>query len=203
MPTRSLAPTTVAAVVTACAILGQTAPAPPGEWRTVPLESCYATFGGSGCTIVRGGDTDPYGPALQRVLSQAPGGASNLVLVRGGDIAAALRATRVAFTGGISADAPAPPDPSVKGAPRRLWLVAYLGTGSSSGVFRVHAVAARGQTVRLTYSRLRPSPLVADAHPYLIWVPLGEANPAAYSLELYDADRREVMLLRRVVVAEP
>lgn len=181
------------------------APVPPEESRTIPLESCDTTSSGGPCRWLRRTDTEPYGADLQQLDAKPPGGTPNVLLVRGKDIAAAVRAARLGFTGG-RADAPIPPDPNVpedRIAP--LWLAAYLGiAGNTSIYWEVHKAEMRGITARLTYSKKRRTgPILPTVFQYLVWVPLGPAKAGTYTLELYDANRKEIMLLRRVVVAEP
>lgn len=169
--------------------------------RTIPLGSCYATFGGSGCKYVSDGANDPHGYDMGQLFREYKGGVSNVVLVRGDDIAAAVKATRWAFTAGLPADTPILPDSNERAVPRSLWLAAYLGSGSSSGAFLVHAMETRGPIVRLTYSRIRPPVGNDDVRQYFVWVPLGEAKAVTHTLELYDTDRKQVMLQRCVAVA--
>jgi len=181
------------------------APAPPEESRTIPLESCFATFDGSGCKYLRSSDAEPYGYDLGQIYLHRKSGASNVVLVRGKDVVAAVRAVRWAFTGGMPADTPVLPDlhaREAKGEP--LWLVADLGIGSTPGLWRIQAAETRGMIVRLTYSWTKiTGPSTAMERKYFVWVPLGQAKAGTYVLELYDAGRKEVMLLRRVAVSKP
>jgi hypothetical protein len=125
--------------------------------------------------------------------------------VRGKDIAEVVKATRWIFTAGRQADTPAPPDP---GAPQAdllpLWLIAYFGTGPSfPGFGRVQAAEVRGQTVRVTYFRARSNKTTSDRRHYYLWVPLGRDGAGTDVLELFDADRKQVTLLRHVAVARP
>jgi hypothetical protein len=64
-------------------------------------------------------------------------------------------------------------------------------------------VEVRGTTVRFTYTKWRAFGGPTVIYHYFAWAPLGDARAGTYILELYDADRKEVMLMRRVVVTEP
>jgi hypothetical protein len=183
---------------------GRPAPAPAEKVRMIPLESCYATEGVSGCPhLKRVGE--PYAFDLNELIRDNRTGASNVALVRGKDIAAAVKAARWTFAAGMRADAPVPPNPSdTKAEPLPLWLVAYFGMGPSNpGFGRVQPAEVRGQTVRVAYARARSAGgVTTDEVPYYLWVPLGDAQAGTYTLELFDADRKDVTLLRRVAVAE-
>jgi hypothetical protein len=172
--------------------------------RTIPLESCYATEGVSGCQHLRRGGGEQYSYDLGELFRDNRAGASNVVLVRGKDIAGAVKATRWTFTAGRRADTPVLSDPSdIASEPPPLWLVAYFGVGSSEpGFGRVQAAEVRGQTVRVAYSRARPNDQTRDVVHYYVWVPVGRAGAGTYALELFDADRKAATLLRRVAVAE-
>jgi hypothetical protein len=103
----------------------------------------------------------------------------------------------------VRADAPVLPNPSdTQTGPLPLWMVAYFGMGPSDpGFGRVHAAEIRGRTVRVTYSRAHAKRVSTDVQHYYFWAPLGKADAATYALELFDADRNEVTLMRRVVVS--
>jgi hypothetical protein len=138
---------------------------------------------------------EPYGPYLEQFLREFQFGPSNVVIVRGKDFTEALTATRLAFLGGRSADQPV--DPEVEPKSAELWLVAFLGAAGSEPPARlVQSVERRGKSVRVTY-RKRLSETKTSL-PYFLWVPLGKLESGAYTLELFDADRQEVTLLRRV-----
>jgi len=195
----------ILAVVLAASMISSQPPAPKAEEpkKTIPLESCYATSAVSGCQIIRDGGDEPYAFDLGELFRGNQAGPSNVVLVRGKDIAEAVRATRWTFTSGLRADAPVPPNPSEsKAEALPLWLVAYFGMGPSDpGFGRVHAAEIRGRTVRVTYSRAHANKLTTDDAHYYLWVPLGKPEAGTYALELFDAARNEVTLMRRVVVS--
>ena len=51
------------------------------------------------------------------------------------------------------------------------------------------------------YARRRSdTDVTTDVVPYYAWVPLGQAQAGTYTLELFDADRKDVMLQRRVAL---
>src|SRR5262245_59315682 len=77
--------------------------------RTIPLESCYATPDVSGCTHLKRGGGETYSFDLQELIRGNNSGASNAALVRGKDIADAVRATRRVFTSAVGAGASVSP----------------------------------------------------------------------------------------------
>jgi hypothetical protein len=205
--TAALVMVMLAAVVLLLQLQHETLAAPPetpAERRVIAPGSCYATFEGSGCkTLIRNPD-EPHGYDLAQLLRDHKGGPSNVILVRGNDIAAAVRATRFAFTGGRSADTPVPQyNDGRQGEGESLWLVAYLGTSSSTPIWRVNSAEVRDCVARLTYSRLRPRQVTTDSWHYFVWVPLGQPKAGGHIVELYEADLREVVLTRRVFVEKP
>jgi hypothetical protein len=124
-------------------------------------------------------------------------GASNVLLVRATDIADAIIASSRAFGGGRGADTPIPPRHADKG--RNIWLVAYFGTSSSSPiVWEVQSVERIGKRIRVSFVKQSEGDFTADVHPYFAWCPLEELDFGSYSLELYDAKAKEVLLSRLV-----
>jgi hypothetical protein len=167
--------------------------------KQVPLKSVYSTSYQEGLKRVDQGVGDKAFPnEMAELYQQAIQlGASNVFLARGEDVAAAVKATWEVFTGGIPADTPVSPDRPPKSGD--MWLVAYLGvTGSDPTAFRVHSVEVSGTEIRLTYKH--PGSVTQDLHPYFYWVPLGKLAPGTYKLQLFDADQKEVTLMRRVRV---
>lgn len=140
---------------------------------------------------------EPYGATLARIKSDFGNGASNAFLVHGKDITGAIEATASVLLGGQSAERPGV---NARGQmPPSLWLVAYLGSsGSSPPEWTVRSVERRGNSFRVSYSTRQAE--TDDGRHYFVWVPVGELKPGTYSLELFDVGRKEVMLLRRVVV---
>ena len=54
--------------------------------------------------------------------------------------------------------------------------------------------------MRLTHERIKVN-LVGDMfQSYFVWVPLGPIAAGSYTLELYDNDRKDVLLTRRTFV---
>lgn len=128
-------------------------------------------------------------------------GASNLFLVRGKDIAAAIKATRGVFIGGRSADVPGDPEDGSKA--ETLWLVAYLGTaGSEPPAWLVKSALVRGQTVQISISTPERTSGTSDIHQYFVWVPLGELRKEMCTLELLNAEKGQLILSRNVNVVE-
>lgn len=187
--------------------LGQPPPkadAPVEQVRTIPIDSCYATNGVSGGKHISDGSEEPYALDLGELIRGNRSGASNVALVRGKDIAGAVRATRWTFATSYGADAPVRPDPgNTNEEPLPFWLVAYFGAGPSHpGFGQVQSAEVRGHTVRVVFRRAQANKMTKDVCRYYIWVPLGQAETGTYALELFDADRKQVTLLRRVTVAE-
>lgn len=195
---RGIASLRLCAALLACA----SGAGPPGEEppaKQIPLGEVYANFDGKGLKHLPAEVIKDLGQ-----ISRDHRGPSNLFLVSGRDIEAAVKATRHALTG---ASAPiedkviSPPGGDAPSAP--LWLVAYLGAAwSSPPAWRVHAIERTGETIRLTYSKMSGHNFhSADIHIFLVWAPLGQPPRGMCSLELYDMDRQQVTLIRRVTVA--
>ncbi len=171
---------------------------PDEQPRGIALSSIYSTNGQEGLKPVKMRLEEPYGHALQDIYREFQSGLSNVFLVRGSDITAAVKATRFALLGGRPGDVPIDPEDGSKGAP--LWVVAYFGTMGSGppGGWLVESVAWKGKTVRVKYLR-RPSE-ARDSHQYLVWIPLGLPEPGSYAVELFDTQKQEVTLRRGVKV---
>jgi hypothetical protein len=171
------------------------------EVDKIPLKSIYSTNGQKGLIAVKQALEKPSGKQLNILRRDFPGGASNVVMVRGKNLTAALLATRWAFTGSRSADVAIDPDDGSKDAP--LWMVAYLGNaGSSPPYWLIGAMERKGKTVRLKFAKDKSmGGRTKDSHHYFIWVPLGKLGAGTYNLELYDEDKEQVILLRRVTVS--
>ena len=128
-------------------------------------------------------------------------GPSNAFLVDAITASDAIEASRTVFFGGRSADTPPPvnqPDPK-RGS---YWLVAYLGIGPSGPAFVIEEASVERDTIRLTYSRPKPSSVTADIHHYYYWVPVGKLRPGEYRIELFDSGQKKVTMLRRVILKE-
>jgi hypothetical protein len=176
------------------------------EVRTIPLEEIYASIEQAGMQRLRGGIIPqpdgtrryaaPYGPDLQQIH---PGGASNLFLVHGNDITEAVKATRLVYADGFSTYTPAAPQDGAPAAP--LWLFTYFGRGGSvPPSWVIEAVEQRGQTVQVRFRK--NVAITRDLRAFMFLVPLGKLAGGTYTLELFDAEKMEVTLLRRVTVVE-
>jgi hypothetical protein len=171
----------------------------PEAVRVIPLKDIYSTNRQKGLQRVSKGEDEPYARELLELRRGLRTGASNVLLVRGKDFRTAVKASWLAFTGGRTAVRPVVPDEGSKGAP--LWLVGYLGiSGSSPPDLLVQSAERKGNTIRLSYFRPKDGADSRDLHHYLVWVPLGELKAGSYTLELFDANKKEVTLLRRVGV---
>jgi hypothetical protein len=170
--------------------------------RKIPLESIYSTSGQQGMQYLTRRLDQPYGPHLQEIYDKFKCGASTLFLVRGKDIAAAARAARRVLAGYREVDRPVATEAQAEVAP--LWLVVYLGPASGSTPPRwwIEGVEVKGQVVRLTFSNPKPLWSTGALHQHFLWVPLGTLKAGTYTLELFDADKKEVVLSRRVTAAE-
>lgn len=166
--------------------------------RKIPLKSIYSTNGQEGPISVRGGRGEPYDRFLAEMYRKTYGmGASNVFLVRADDLAAAIRATYFVFLGGRPVDRPTDPDDQLKHT--KIWLAIYFGvTGSEPPGWLVKSVEQNGKTIRVTYVQQQPE--TKDLHQYFVWVPLGVLEGGTYALELFDGEKKEITLLRRVVV---
>lgn len=134
-------------------------------------------------------------------MSQAPkSGASNIMLVDAKDIHEAVSASARVVIAGHAADAVVPinlPKQKHKGH----WLVAFLGSGSSSPArWLVDSTTVQKNRIRLKYRKAPPSPATEDVHPYYFWIPLGSLEDGVYELELFDGEQNAVTLMRRVTV---
>jgi hypothetical protein len=137
---------------------------------------------------------------LRQISDQHGGGASNILLVRGNNIATAVTAAWKAFVGGRPVDSPAS---AIDGstAEESLWLVAYFGTSHSEPpAWFVQSVEQTGKTLRVSFRKPDPSVTTHDLRQHLIWVPLGKLQAGTYTLELFEQGRNEVTLMRRVTV---
>jgi hypothetical protein len=169
--------------------------------RSIPLESCYATPEISGCIAIKL-SRERYSFDFEELKRGHNAGASNLALVHGKDIAEAINATRSLFTSGVRADSPVQPNLAVTPTgPLPIWMIAYFGMGPSEpGFGMIHAAQIRGRSIRVSYSRAHAVRVSTDVRHYYFWAPLGEIGAGTYALELFDAVRNEVLLMRRVIV---
>jgi hypothetical protein len=193
----------------AAGFLPAAAPAPPEEkGEKIALESVHSTSHQKPLKPVsRGfnlqGDekkyVEPYGHFLEEIFRGYHTGASNVFLVHGDDIAAAISATWEVCVCRRGAERPSAP--YEKGEHKPLWLVAYLGTaGSAPPHWKVRSVVRKDRTVRFSFALSETGSETNDEEQYFYWAPLGELERGACTLELYDELVQEVVLTRRVVV---
>jgi hypothetical protein len=170
--------------------------------RTIPLESTYATTGQKNVQTIRSDLEATYGKDLDKIYEKVSDTSlSHIFIVRGEDLNQAIKATRRAFTSSQRGDRVIESDDNSAAA--QCWVVAYLGSGSSTPpAWEVRWVKVKGQIVQLAVSEPKRKIASADWHTYLVWVPLGKLEPDTYSLELIDAEKMEVTLMRRVTVQD-
>ncbi len=167
--------------------------------KQVPLKSVYTTSDQQGLSKVRLGEgskgfQNQFGELYRGSIRI---GASNVFLARGHDVTAAVRAAWEVFTHGIPADKPVSADYPPKSD--EIWLVAYLGIeGSGPPAYQVQSIEVSGTDIRLTYKH--PGAGTNDLHPYFYWAQVGRLVAGTYKLQLFDADQKQVTLMRRVQV---
>ncbi len=166
--------------------------------RNIPLKSIYSTNGQDGLQILKSRLEEPYGQDLQE-MSRSLQGASNVFLVRGKDIAAAVRATRLIFMSGRSADVPVQPEDGLMND--HVWLVAYFGiAGSGPPAWTIKSVDVKDKCIQVRYTKPQLEEGTTDIHQYFVWIPLQKLTEGTYTLELIDEGKEEVMLQRRVIL---
>src|SRR5262245_25918428 len=170
------------------------------EAKVVPLDSIYYTFRQKGVKPFSQRDVEEkYHIILKELFQTATGmGASNVFMVRGDSISEAVDATWFVFCRSEPARQATPPPRMSKSD--KFWLVAYLGTHGSHGEWLRKSAQISGKKIRLTYYNGRKGAILLDMRPYLAWVPLGNLEPGAYTLELFDEQENEVNLMRRVII---
>jgi RNA polymerase sigma factor (sigma-70 family) len=177
------------------------------EARVLPLDSLYGTTRQKQIQTVTAGFNfgpdgkkqyvKPYGLYLELLQGGGRHGASNVFLVRGKDIGQAVQATWEVCARFARVDAPAVADRQAAQAP--LWAVAFFGmAGSEPPEWLVKSVEVKAKTVRIRYTKGQSR--TNDEHQYYLWVPLGRPGPGTFTLELFDTERNEVTLMRRVRV---
>jgi hypothetical protein len=72
--------------------------------------------------------------------------------------------------------------------------------GSTPPAFSIHKIEQSAARLRVTFEQKQS--LSQDTHAYLAWAPLGKLEPRDYELELYDATRKKVVLMRTVNVVK-
>lgn len=183
-------------LVLTCMFRFETVPLPEeARARTIPLEAIHVSSDQEGATPLRGGED------FSEICRRTQSGASSIILVRGKDISEAVKAARQIFVHGFWADIPARAEAQCK--TNELWVVGYLGRASSSpAIWVVDSADVRGKTIRVSYRRRNPEVRADGTIHYFFWVPVGKLEPGGRTLELYDADRKEVTLMRRVIVED-
>jgi hypothetical protein len=171
----------------------------PVKVERVPLKSMFVSFDQEGGpTIVESVKDKPFDGLVEDVGRQMRSGASNLFLVRGGDIEELVAGSRGVLVGGDTADRAV--SARAKSSPK-CWLVAFLGRGPSGPPVRdVRSVERRGAVVRLAVGRPKLHGGNKDKIPYLVWAPLGKLPAGTYTLELVNDGEKEPSLVRRVRV---
>jgi hypothetical protein len=176
-------------------------PEPEPEAVAIPLAAIYSTNGQKGLIAVHGGATAPGGFDMDEMHREFRGGISNIFLANADDIVQAVSATRRAFTSGMSAEVPVLPRLTEVRRPAAFWMVVFLGIrGSEPPALLVRSVERKGKVIRLGFQRYAGGGKTKDSHRYFIWVPLGKLDSGKYTLELFDAETKEVTLTRRVTV---
>jgi hypothetical protein len=144
---------------------------------------------------------DVYRNAIRQIHS-INNGASNAFLVDATTAQDCISASLSVLAGWHSADTPVPVN-TTKPLRGSHWMVAYLGAGPSTPTWwTVESVVVAKDKVILRYKASKPSPATADVRPYMYWIPLGKLASGTYELQLLDADRGSVTLLRRVEVSD-
>jgi hypothetical protein len=145
---------------------------------------------------------------LAQLFSPLKVGPSNLLLVTGSDIEAAVRATRNEYIGGARADVLRLPRLAGRGEAEggrvKLWAFFHFGAAQTGPIeWAVKRVAVRGAQVRVTVTRPTPAErarVLLDHKVYMVWVPLGEPTEKAYTLQAYDETNRVTMMTRHVMI---
>lgn len=173
--------------------------------RKIPLSQIFSTSQQKGLQNVRSVfQQEVEGQAANayfRQLFAGTNGSSNVFLVDAVTSSDALAATLRVISGSHSADKP----PTVnKSDPIRgnYWLVAYLGTASSSPPrWTIETVSVETNRVIVRYRKAKPSFGTEDSQSYYYWIPLGKLAPQAYEIQLVNDEQSVVNLMRRVEVS--
>lgn len=127
--------------------------------------------------------------------------ASNLFVVRGDDLKAAVQDARSWLTYEDNKETEA--ERKSRKASNRRWLFVYLGSGSSTPMrAKLEAVHVYPDRVQVRYSGPDPSErwVTADVRYYAYWIPLGELKPGPARFEIVDHATGEIELMRRVII---
>ena len=137
---------------------------------------------------------------LWRILRETNGAVSNAFLVDATNASDAISASFSALFGSGGVEIPIPvnkPDPK-RG---QYWLVVYLGSGPSNPVsWTVENVVVDQNAVKLRYRTPKPQPATDDVRRYYYWVPLGTLDAGPHEIQLWNADKGVMTLMRRVEV---
>jgi len=169
--------------------------------RTIPLSEIITTGPQKDLQNIDSvlGQAEAYDGFMMR-FRNVDDGSSNVFLVDAIKLRGALAASSNVLFGSRSADTPAPkerPNPE-RGS---HWLIAYLGTGPSEPTWwTVESVIVDKAKVILSYRKTKPRPATDDVRVYFYWIPLGKLDRGDYQVELVDADKGAVTLMRRVEV---
>ncbi|MBI1831684.1 MAG: hypothetical protein HYR84_09565 [Planctomycetes bacterium] len=163
------------------------------KFEKIDIGKIYATFGPPEMRV------DSEDSKWFEELRKRTSGASNVYLVRGRDIGAAIDATHDVENNGRRGDEvnlSEPPD-------GQAWMVVFFGRSSSSLPWTIHAVEKSEKTIRLKYRKAGPQKgqvHTTDVWRYYAWVPLGDLKRGKYQLEIWDQDAGERTLARACVV---
>lgn len=141
---------------------------------------------------------EPYGLVLLELRSEFRASSTNVLLAQAADITSAVRATHDVLLNGRSADNAVRGD-AKSTSQRGHWLVAYLREGGSGTYRVVTSCSRRGGHIRLAYKDEQSGTGLIIVEQYF-WAPLGDLEPGAYVLELFDAGCDQLELSRRVIV---
>jgi hypothetical protein len=161
--------------------------------KKIPLQSIYATIPQEGVKHVERGRKE-----MAQILDKGKGLTfSNIFLVPGKDINAAIAATHVVFTESVPPEFPDDPGTGIKDC----WLVAYFGlSGGGSPTWQLESVEMRDRVIQLKYSEPEGSAMLPAALLYFAWVPVGTLTKGTYTLELFDVGQKTPTLLRRFTI---
>jgi hypothetical protein len=169
--------------------------------KKIPIESIFSTATQKGTQRVdHGQGYEGFRFELRELYRRSSRiGASNVFLVRGNEIGAAVKATLRVFDAGVSADQPV--SPNLQRTSEQIWCVAFFGlAGSSPAAWQVRSVELRGKELRVVYRDHLDEAGTDDVHAYSVWIPLGQIAAGTYSLQLFDETRQHISLARAVVV---
>lgn len=172
---------------------------PAPKPKEIRLDMAYTWTGQKGIKPL---DLDQPAMSVNAMYKQLLShGLSNVVLVRGSDIGDAVALTQVAFRSGVGTGVLTRPNDN--NPSNLLWIVAYVGRDSSSPLhYEFLRVEQTGNRFRVEYRDNRPDGGSDEYIPYAIWVPVGELEAGKYTLELYEAKAKDVVLSRLIRYAK-